>query len=153
MGLAQILWATGDWDGAIEHAQEMLRLNPGDNQGVRYPLMLWLLETERAEDLEALFEEYSDDAMADGLYPRVLFAFRLYGDSRQTRAILKEAIKWNPHVPDCLLGRRRPSRSMSEYVAVGGEDEAANHALAALPLWRKTPGALEWLAEMAEKHL
>ncbi len=47
LGLAFTLWGTGERDAAIEQAQDMLRLNPGDNQGVRYPLMLWLLETER----------------------------------------------------------------------------------------------------------
>jgi tetratricopeptide (TPR) repeat protein len=147
-GLALALWETGERDAAIEHAQEMLRLNPGDNQGVRYPLMLWLLETEQNKDLTALFEKYHDDATADGLYPQVLFAFRLYGDGSATRTLLKEAMEWNPHVPDYLLGRRRPPRFPSPYVKIGGEDEAAAHGMMALPLWRKTPGALEWLAEM-----
>ena len=151
MGLAQVLWATGDQDGAIEHAQEMLRLNPGDNQGVRYLLMLWLLETERDQDLMPLFEKYHDDATADGLYPQVLFAFRLYGDGSAARKLLKEAMEWNPHVPDYLLGRRRPPHFPGPYVVIGGEDEAAAHAVVALPLWRKTPGALEWLAEMIEE--
>ncbi|MDH7485190.1 MAG: hypothetical protein QHJ81_02820 [Anaerolineae bacterium] len=150
-GLAFTLWQMGERDAAIEHAQEMLRLNPNDNQGMRYPLMLWLLETGRDKELMALFERYPDEATADGLYPQVLLAFRLYGDSRATRKLLREAMKWNPHVPDYLLGRKRPPRFPGSHVTLGGEDEAAAHAMAALPLWRKTPGALEWLAEMVEK--
>jgi len=150
-GLALTLWRKGERDVAIEHAQEMLRLNPHDNQGMRYPLMLWLLETGRDEELTALFEKYHDDAMADGLYPQVLFAFRQYGDSRATRRLLREALKWNPHVPDYLLGRRRPPRFPGPYITLGGEEEAAAHAMAALPLWRKTPGALEWLAKMVQE--
>ena len=34
LGLAQALWAMGDQQAAIEHLHDMLRLNPGDNQGV-----------------------------------------------------------------------------------------------------------------------
>ncbi len=151
LGLAFTLWKTRERDAAIEQAQDMLRLNPGDNQGVRYPLMLWLLETERDEDLAALFEEYNDDAMADGLYPQVLFAFRQHGDSDQTRALLRDAMEWNRHVPDYLLSRRRPPRLTHAHVTLGGEDEAASHVMAALPLWRKTPGALEWLSERVQE--
>ena len=145
-GLAQVLWATGDKQSAIEHAQEMLRLNPGDNQGVRYLLMLWLLDTERDEEMAALVEQYRDDGTADGMYPQVLFAYRQSGDSQQARALLREAMKWNPHVPDYLLNRKRPSLPSGPLVTLGSEDDAANHAFYALPLWRKTPGALEWLA-------
>src|SRR5262245_39259464 len=35
-GLASKLWTMGRRDEAIKHLQDMLRLNPGDNQGVRY---------------------------------------------------------------------------------------------------------------------
>jgi tetratricopeptide (TPR) repeat protein len=150
LGLAQVLWTMGDQESAIEHAQEMLRLNPGDNQGVRYPLMLWLLETERDEDMAALVETYRDDGTADGLYPQVLFAFRQHGDGPQSRALLKEALECNRHVPGYLLGRRKLPHLTAPYVALGGEDEAAVHVLAASHLWRQTPGALEWLTRRVE---
>ena len=42
-GLAQALWDKGLRDEAVEHYQEMLRLNPNDNQGIRYPLIDCLL--------------------------------------------------------------------------------------------------------------
>ncbi|MEW5995961.1 MAG: hypothetical protein AB1744_16415, partial [Candidatus Zixiibacteriota bacterium] len=50
-GLAQCLWGTGQQMEAIEHYQEMLRLNPNDNQGIRYLLAACLLELDRDDDL------------------------------------------------------------------------------------------------------
>jgi tetratricopeptide (TPR) repeat protein len=35
-GLAECLWMLGNRQEAIEHYQDMLRLNPNDNQGIRY---------------------------------------------------------------------------------------------------------------------
>jgi Tetratricopeptide repeat len=35
-GLAATLDALGDVEAAIGHYRDMLRLNPGDNQGIRY---------------------------------------------------------------------------------------------------------------------
>ena len=35
-GLASALLKLGDVDGAIDHFRDMLRLNPNDNQGIRY---------------------------------------------------------------------------------------------------------------------
>ena len=35
-GLAGALLKLGDVDGAIDHFRDMLRLNPNDNQGIRY---------------------------------------------------------------------------------------------------------------------
>ena len=39
LGLAQCLWESGQRAQAVEHYAEMLRLNPNDNQGVRYLLL------------------------------------------------------------------------------------------------------------------
>src|SRR5665213_1676044 len=45
----------------------MLRLNPGDNQGVRYILLNWLLaEPDRRNDVSKLLKKY-DDASAEWL--------------------------------------------------------------------------------------
>ena len=43
-GLASCLFFMRRYDEAIKHYQEMLELNPNDNQGVRYQLAVWLVE-------------------------------------------------------------------------------------------------------------
>ena len=50
-GLAQCLWEAGQREEAAEHYRELLRLNPDDNQGVRYSLATLLLDLDRDEDL------------------------------------------------------------------------------------------------------
>jgi tetratricopeptide (TPR) repeat protein len=46
-GLAHTLWTLGRREEAAEHLHDLLRLNPGDNQGVRYTLASWLLDLGR----------------------------------------------------------------------------------------------------------
>jgi hypothetical protein len=125
----------------------MLRLNPGDNQGVRYVLVHWLLLQDRDAELEQLFAEYEDDVGVDLTYSRALYTFRQEGDGGQSRKHLKEAIKWNKHVPDFLLQRQSPSLEQSDYISLGGEDEALMYYGIAASEWQATPGALEWLAK------
>src|SRR5262249_59617173 len=59
-GLASALWMAGRRDEAIAHLQDMLRLNPNDNQGVRYTLAGWLLAEGRDEPLAPLLEHYDE---------------------------------------------------------------------------------------------
>ena len=50
-GTGEPLWTLGRRDEAIGHLQDMLRLNPNDNQGVRDTRAGWLLAEERDEEL------------------------------------------------------------------------------------------------------
>jgi tetratricopeptide (TPR) repeat protein len=61
-GLAFILWTTGRREEAVGHVQEMLRLNPNDNQGLRYSLAAWYLNLDRDEDLAQLLQRYDEDS-------------------------------------------------------------------------------------------
>ena len=45
---------------AAEHYQEMLRLNPNDDQGVRHALALLLLVLDRDEDFQRLLTQFQD---------------------------------------------------------------------------------------------
>lgn len=145
LGLAMALWAMGRRREATEHLWEMLRLNPGDNQGIRYVLLNWLLE--RGDDDEAgrLLDLYPDDAAATWVYGRALRLFRVERDSSDARQALAEAARWNPHVPAYLLGKRRLPKQLPDLVGFGDEREAVACAAEQLEAWRKTPGALGWL--------
>ncbi len=145
-GLAQCLWLLGEKQQAIAHYTEMLRLNPGDNQGIRYLLLDCLLQVNDDEAVGKLLEQYKDDAMAAWLYPRALWLFRQKGPGKQANAALKKALKQNPYVPDYLIGRRRLPRLKPAFIGWGDENEAIDYATTAIEHWRKTPGALDWLA-------
>jgi tetratricopeptide (TPR) repeat protein len=151
-GLAICLWQMGQRDEAIAHYEEMLRLNPGDNQGVRYALLSCLLEAGREKDAEQLLKRYKDDAAAIWLYNSALLAFRKGGASRRANKQLREAIEFNPHVPDYLLGRRRVPQEAPPYIQLGGDTEAVDYVIEASHLWLQQPGAIEWLREVASRY-
>jgi tetratricopeptide (TPR) repeat protein len=148
-GLAHSLWDAGQHDEAIGHYRELLRLNPGDNQGNRYLLAECLLKLDRDQELAALIEERGDDYSVDFLYAKALLAFRRGGDSAAARAELAEAKTCNPHVAAYLLGRKRVPRASPDYLSFGGEDEAQEYARRWRPCWLRSEGALRWLGANA----
>ena len=146
LGLAQCLWAQGQYSEAIAHYQELLRLNPGDNQGVRYVLLPCLLQVGEHAGAGTLLDQYPDDAMAAWSYARALLTFQEQGDTPAARQQLAEAMASNPHVPAYLLGSKSPPAQPPAYYGMGDEAEAVVCATEHAGAWRKTPGALAWLA-------
>jgi tetratricopeptide (TPR) repeat protein len=144
-GLAQVLWVLGHREEAVGHYQELLRLNPNDNQGVRYVLAACLLELGRDQELGELLARYSEDASAGWAYSTALLAFRREGDTAEARALLRTARKANPFVPDLLTGRERLPSRMPETVQYGHASEAIDYVASFLRGWRASPGALAWL--------
>jgi tetratricopeptide (TPR) repeat protein len=144
--LAETLWALGRRGEAVEHQRELLRLNPNDNQGVRYRQAEYLLTLERYEELDELFTTYEGDAAAAFAYTRALAAFRRQGDTPEARRLLAEAREQNPHVPGYLSGRKQLPAGLPDYVGFGDASEAVDYAAGAKAQWGSVPGALAWLA-------
>jgi hypothetical protein len=144
-GLADCLWEEGRKQEAAEHCRAMLRLNPNDNQGMRYRLVSMLLHLGLYDELEQLLKKYEDDASAEWAYTRALLAFRLEGDTVRAREFLAQATDVNAHVP-LYLARVKPiPRVMPDYITFGGEDEAIGYCAQFLAAWRETEGATAWL--------
>jgi tetratricopeptide (TPR) repeat protein len=146
-GLAALLWLMGRRDEALMHYREMLRLNPNDNQGIRYLLANCLLETGADSELASLLEQYEEEATAVWVYTRALLAFRQKGDSPEATARLREAIQQNPHVPPYLLGKKRLPKNLPEYMGFGDKNEAIHYVVQAKETWTAQEGAIEWLQQ------
>ena len=144
-GLAECLWAAGRHDESIAHYQDLLRLNPNDNQGVRDLLMPRLIELGRDKDAEKLFKQFKDDGMASWLYSRALLDFRKHGDSPSAKASIQAAIDENKFVPSYLLGRKKLPRNLPSYYGFGDDAEAVLYVHGNKAAWQATRGALEWL--------
>lgn len=144
-GLAWCLWLLVERKKAIEHFTEMLRLNPGDNQGIRYALANCLLAESSDEVLGKLLQQYQGDATGEWLYTRALWVFRTYGSGEQANASLREALKVNLLVPLYLLSKKRLPRRLPKRIGWGDESEAVLYAAIAMERWQETPGALKWL--------
>jgi len=123
-GLAGALLKLGDVDGALSHYRDMLKLNPSDNQGIRYVLAGCLLRQDNYGALRELLAAH-EDGSAFWLYTRALLAFRESGDSdEQAAALVRDAWSANEHVPAILAGTKPPAILGRWLRTMGGPDEA-----------------------------
>lgn len=148
-GLADALLQWGQpehVDEAIEIYEEMLELNPNDNQGVRDPLAGLYLQRKRYHDAARLLKTYEEDWMAVPCWARVLLACAT-GDEGKAAALLKEAREQNPHVELYLTGKKRRPRTRPGYYSPGEDTEAVFCADTLWEAWKKHPRTKEWLKE------
>jgi tetratricopeptide (TPR) repeat protein len=146
-GLARCLWESNQRNAALEHYRELLRLNPNDNQGIRYILASCLLELDRNEEVARLLDLYPGDVAATWPWTSALLAFRKQGDNPDSRSRLAAALEVNPHIPAFLLGKKQLPRRLPDLVGFGDESEAICYAAENLKVWQASIGALLWLAE------
>jgi Plasmid pRiA4b ORF-3-like protein./ST7 protein. len=145
-GLADCLYQMGRYEEAVEHYWAMLRLNPNDNQGIRYLLAACLLvDLGNTESLLKLLQQYKGDITAVWYYTWALVTFIYQGDSAKARRRLKSALKQNPHVVPYLLFEKRLPKELPDYIGIGDETEAASYYADFGAAWHKTEGAIAWL--------
>jgi tetratricopeptide (TPR) repeat protein len=152
MGLAQCLQDMERTDEAIGHFQDLLRLNPHDNQGVRDILLPLLLVAGQDGAAGALLLQYADDASATWKYGWALWAFRQEGDSPAAQERLRAAVKANRHVLAYLSGKAPIPDMLPDSYAFGSNEEAMLCADGLFEAWRLTPGADRWLLAFAPKR-
>jgi len=133
-------------DEAIEIFEEMLDLNPDDNQGVRDWLAGGYLARKRYDDAAALFERYPDDWLAAPAWAKVLLAHVTDGEARASE-LLTEARERNTHVEQYLTGRKRRPRQRAGMYSPGDETEAVYCADMLWDAWKAHPKAKKWLKE------
>ena len=149
LGLAQTLRSLGRDDEALTHYRELLRLNPNDNQGVRYLLVAALLELKRDAEAGALLEELQDDIQALWPYARALCRFRNEGDTPSARTALDAALAANAHVVRYLLDPESLPLERPPHFALGSKEEAAYVAESLGDAYDATPGVRPWLVTRA----
>ncbi|MFK7961814.1 MAG: tetratricopeptide repeat protein [Phycisphaerales bacterium] len=131
-------------DEAIEIYEEMLDLNPGDNQGVRDVLALAYLQRVRYGEARALLDRYPDDWLATPAWSRVLLEYAT-GDEAAAAESLALARERNPSVEAYVSGRKRLPRSRPGYYSPGDETEAIVCAGVQRAAWKRHPKARAWL--------
>ncbi|HBL15483.1 MAG TPA: hypothetical protein DD417_01615 [Elusimicrobia bacterium] len=146
--LARCLWSEGDFEAAVGHYHELLRLSPRDGQGIRGVLLACLGDLGRFAEISELLErpEYDDDDGLEWRLMKALAAFVGEGASDRAGGLLRAALDCNKYLPDYLLGRKTSSWTGGGSVRVGDEDEAAACARSFLSVWKRVPNALAWLA-------
>jgi len=133
--------------------EELLELNEGDNQGVRFQLLSALLrlgETEKFKKYDKMFADEIDSTPM--LYSRALFAFITEGDSANAQKILKNALKENPFVIALLFDENFQFQEIESY-SPGSPEEAYAYLIHALFAWSEIEGAMEWVMNTIKKNL
>lgn len=134
-------------DEAIDIQEEMLELNPNDNQGVRDWLAGCYLSRKRYDDAAALFDRYPDDWLAAPAWARVLLAYATEG-AKQAAEMLVQARERNEHIVKYLTGQKRRPRNRVGSYSPGDESEAVYRADMLWEAWKKHPKAKKWLTEV-----
>jgi tetratricopeptide (TPR) repeat protein len=141
---AEILYIMGKVRESVNIYEEMLELNPIDNQGVRDPLLLFLIELDDKARFEKYAEMYKKDIMAFPLFNRALFAFKTEGNSPSAGEKLKKAMKANKHVVPMLLAEFEEV-DLPDHFGFGDKNEAVVYVSYSYYIWRETKGAIGWL--------
>jgi tetratricopeptide (TPR) repeat protein len=130
--------------------EEMLELNDGDNQGVRYPLLSALITLGDAEKFKKYDKMFAGEKSVQMLYSRALFAFITEGASANAHKKLTKAFEANPFVVKFLFDKDFQFSESKAY-SPGSPEEAENYLSHALIPWYSLEGAMEWLIETVEK--
>ena len=144
LGLSECLWSLGRGDESVAHLLDILRLNPQDNQGVRYLLAAHLLDLGRDAEFDDLVKKY-DEPSAFMLFSKLLREFRRTGDSPAARKLLAQARRSNKFVIPMLLDLAPADDGPPEMYAPGDRNEALLYLADFACGWKQTPGAITWL--------
>jgi tetratricopeptide (TPR) repeat protein len=134
---------------ALRVYEKMLELNPGDNQGVRDPLLSLYLTAGDLAGAGKLLQAY-DDVSANFAWGRVLERF-LAGDLKGAERALKSALKANRHVALYLTGRMPLPDRMPEMYEMGSEEEAALCVVGLSAAWDAHKEAVFWLFDRCKE--
>lgn len=149
--LAVTLWRRGltqDRHDAIDVANRMLRLNPNDNQGIRFLLWNWLPEMGLWDEMRPILRKHRDERRCETLFTSALDAIRRHDGGAAD--LVAQAIRSNVHVAPLLLADRPPADPDADSVAWMGPEEAAAYAHRAHANWRKVDDALDMLRRVHE---
>lgn len=138
------LYKQGESEEALEHAEDLLSLNPSDNQGIRYFLLPIYLELEMLEEAEKLINQY-DEQSTNFLFNKILLEYISHGSTLTVRRYIKEANQYNPYVKKYLKNIESmpdPSDFEDEY---GNEFEAIEYVDNHVDLWYFYPDLLKIL--------
>ncbi|MDR4949452.1 SEC-C metal-binding domain-containing protein [Neobacillus cucumis] len=141
---AEALSLLGKVDVAARQFEELLELNPMDNQGVRYSLFVAYMDLGNFEKARALLVQY-DEETAQHLFNKLLLELYEHGFTAKAEMLLKGAKKVNKFVVPYLIGKKRLPAYPPEYYGFGDENEAIVYADMHLHLWKKIDGLKDWL--------
>lgn len=150
MGFAHCLEAL-DWkDEAINEYNEMLKLNPSDNQGVRYMLASILLFTGKYKQFAELYKKFKDEQSTFWLFNYALYLFATEEATAKANKALVLANKANPYVIEFMTQKKQMTKNPEGHYSPGDQNEATYYLMDNFRSWMNVENTLDWLFSFAE---
>jgi tetratricopeptide (TPR) repeat protein len=147
-GYGELLWETGEKEAAIAQYEELLRLNPNDNQGLRYNLLNWLLAMGNLEKAGELLKKH-DEGSAFMLFSKLLLIIKTEpSNTKKIADAYRKANRQNPFVVEYLLDKKGLPDYEPEYYGFGDENEALTYCFDAKKIWEEDDTAMAILGEL-----
>lgn len=127
----------GNNTAAIKDFEELLELNPNDNQGIRDLLLPIYIVEGKFDDAKALINRYEQDVTAAFMFNHALLYFYSEGLTAKTKSLLKKADQQNPYVKDYLTGKKAMPRIEYQQFAIGDNREAVTYIQVNIQLWQE----------------
>jgi tetratricopeptide (TPR) repeat protein len=141
---AEILRHLGEIKEATKHFEELLELNPNDNQGARFFLFTAFVEQGDLKAAHGLLQQY-EEGTAQNAYNLLLLELLESGFTKIAEKLLKAAKTLNKHVIPFLIEKKRLPGHQPEYYGLGDENEAIIYASEHLHLWKEIEGFQDWI--------
>lgn len=134
---------------ALEVFENILSLNPHDNQGARALVVECNFELHRPEAVLGLCDRFRGDGLEQLVYGRPLALFQLNRGAEAAKAF-RVAKKVYPVIAEELTKQthKRPDGWQEERITLGGADQAHAYWKEFGKFWRKTPGALAFARQI-----
>lgn len=140
-----------EWnDEAIKEYNELLELNPGDNQGVRYALASLLLFTKNYKQFGKLYQKYTDEQSAFWLFNYALYLFATEEPTPKANKALLLADEANPFVIEFMTQHEKMTSDPEGYYSPGDKNEAAYYLMDNFRAWMNVENTLNWLLSFME---
>ncbi len=149
---ADCLKDMGRYHDSVSVYEEMIRLNPNDNQGVRDQLLLYLIRINEFNKFRKFDKMFKEDFGAFISFNRALFAFKTEGISAISNGLLQKAIKSNKYVLTKLISKTF-NADFPEVYGIGDVNEALFYCYFAHKIWHETAGAIDWIKSKKEPEL
>lgn len=143
--LADLLVSLERFGEAIAVYEEMIELNPNDNQGARDSLLGLYLGEGDVLSARSLLNRYHEDDLAVFSWGRAIERF-LSGDLPEAREALKKAVRANALVLGIMAGIEEMPEEYDGAFSPGDINEAWYCLMELGPVWEKQPDVLSWIA-------
>ncbi|WP_345242162.1 SEC-C metal-binding domain-containing protein [Pontibacillus salipaludis] len=142
---AEELMDDGETSAAIAELEEMLELNPNDNQGVRYILLVLLAQIGLFDRAERLIETYGEYETLNVVLVKAFIEYKRNGNTRNFKDLLKEVHQLNPYVLQYLKKEKTLPEREPRGFSPGDENEAVLVVGEQGHLWWEEDGLIEKL--------